>query len=438
MKLLTITISFFVIVFLFQHPAISQITEKPEYGKFAITNVTIHTVSNGLIEDGVVLIENDNITFVGKNVRISDDYKVIQASGKHIYPGIIDSRTYLGLREISAVPVTIDHREVGSYNPEMLAFTAINPHSAAIPVARVEGVTNVISTPASGRISGKATLIDLWGYTPDSMAVKKTAALHLNWPTELSSGRFDQRSEQKVKEQYVENLKELNEFWSKAESYHRMMTEFQLDPENKKQPDKNQKLDAMREVLNGEIPVIMSVDREQDILNALEWIRKKENINFVLSGVSEGWRVADKIADAGIPVIVKTLYTPKRSYDNYQRPYQNPGLLASAGVKVIFGTGETENVRNVVFNAGFAAAYGMDQLEALKGLTLYAAQVWGVDDRLGSIEEGKQANLFIANGNPFEPKTQIEHVFIHGYKIPMVSRHTQLYEEFIDRDAVNK
>jgi len=438
MKLLNIIITCLLLLFVQPDSAASQITDKPEYGNFAITNVTIHTVSNGLIENGVVLIENDKIAFVGKNVKISDDYRVIDATDKHIYPGFIDSRTYLGLREISAIPVTIDHREVGSFNPEMTAFTAINPHSAAIPVARVEGVTNVISLPASGRISGKATLLDLWGYTPDSMAVQKISALQLNWPSVMGFGRFDSRSEKEIKEQYEKDIKELNEFWSKSETYHRMMTEFNLDPANKKQPDKNQKLDAMRDVLNGEIPVILSVDREKDILNALKWIQEKERVRFVLSGVSEGWRVAEEIADAGVPVIVSTLYTPRRPYDNYQRPYQNPGLLAEAGVKVIFGTGETENVRNVVYNAGFATAYGMDRIEAFKGLTLYAAEVWGVDDRLGSIEEGKQANLFIADGDPFEPGTQIEHVFIKGLKIPMISRHTQLYEEFLDRDAVNR
>ncbi len=430
--------AFLITLFFFQ-VSNAQITEKPEFGKFAITNVTIHTLgSAGLIENGVVLIENNDITFVGERAEISGEFEVIDGAGKHVYPGFIDSKTYLGLREIGAVPVTNDSQELGSFNPEMLAFTAINPHSASIPVARVEGVTNVISLPASGRISGKAVLIDLWGYTPDSMAVKKTAGLHLNWPSASSFGSFDRRSEKEIKEQYEKNIKELNDFWSKAESYHKMMSEYNLNPSNKEKPDKNQKLDAMRDILNGDVPVIVSVEREKDILNAIDWIQKKQDVSFVLSGVSEGWRVADKIAEANVPVIVNTLYTPRRPYDNYQRPYQNPGLLADAGVKILFGTGETENVRNVVFNAGFAAAYGMDRVEAFKALTINPAEVWGVDDRLGSIEEGKQANLFIANGDPFEPKTQIEHVFINGYKIPMVSRHTQLYEEFLNRDTVNR
>jgi len=417
----------------------AQITEKPEFGKFAITNVTIHTLgSEGLIENGVVLIDNHDISFVGDNTEIPNGYNIIDGTAKHVYPGFIDSNTYLGLREIGAVPVTIDHQEVGSFNPEMLAFTAINPHSASIPVTRVEGVTNVISIPASGRISGKAVLIDLWGYTPDSMAVKKAAGLHVSWPSAASFGSFDRRSDKEIKEQFEKNLKELNDFWSKAESYHNMMSEYNLDPSNKVKPDKNQKLDAMRDVLNGAVPVVLSVEREKDILNALNWIKEKEGVRFVLSGVSEGWRIADKIAEADIPVIVNTLYTPRRPYDNYQRPYQNPGLLSEAGVKVIFGTGETENVRNVVFNAGFAAAYGMNRVEAFKGLTIYPAEVWGVDDKLGSVEAGKKANIFIADGDPFEPKSQIEHVFINGFKIPMASRHTQLYKEFLNRDAVNK
>lgn len=416
----------------------SQITEKAEYGKFAITNATVHTVSGGIIENGVVLINGEMIEFVGKNARITSDYEHINAQGKHLYPGFMDSGTQLGLQEIGAVAVTRDQAELGEFNPHVRAFTAINPSSASIPVTRVNGVTHVISMPVSGRLSGKATLIDLYGYSPDSMAVSPNAALHLNWPSmQEGNSSDDPNSDEKAAKAYKKNLKELNELWDQALFYADMMDTYEDDPSDKDIPDTNKKLEAMREVVRGDIPVIISVDRKKDIQNAIGWIREHPESHFILAGVQEGWRVADEIAEAGLPCLVSTLYTPEREYDNYQRPYQNPAKLHEAGVKVAIATGDVENVRNAPYHAGYAATYGLGREEALKAITLNAAEIFGVADKLGSIEEGKQANLFLSDGDPFEPTTRIEQVFIRGYKIPMVSRHTQFYEEFLDRGAIN-
>lgn len=414
----------------------AQIPQKAEFGKFAITNATVHTVTNGVIENGVVLIDGETISYVGKNTDIPSDYERIDASGKHVYPGFMDSGTILGLQEVGAVSVTNDQAELGAFNPHVRAFTAVNPSSASIPVTRVNGVTHVISMPVSGRISGKATLIDLYGYTPDSMAVRSNAALHLNWPSAQSRGWFDDRSDKEIQKQFERNLEELNEYWDKALFYDKMMSRYEEDPGNRTKPDKDKQMDAMREVVTGQIPVIISVDRKGDILNALKWIEKREQSRFILAGVTEGWRVADEIAEAGVACLVSTLYTPRRDYDNYQRPYQNPGKLHEAGVKVAIATGESENVRNAPYHAGFAATYGLGKAEALKAVTINPAEIFGVEERLGSIEAGKQANLFISDGDPFEPTSHFEQVFIRGNKIPMVSRHTQLYQEFLDRGAV--
>lgn len=417
----------------------AQITEKPGFGKFAITNATIHTVTNGTIEGGIVLIEDHTISFVGQNAKIPNDYEVIDASGKHVYPGFFDANTRLGLEEVGSVSLTQDYAEVGDFNPHMKVFTAINPNSASIPVTRVNGITNVVSIPSSGVIAGKAVLLDLWGYTPDDMAVKQSAGLHIEWPSALKGGSWDDRSDEEVQKEYEEDLKELNDFWKEAEFYAEMMEQYESASEGHSQPDKNIALEAMRDVVNGTVPVIISVNHEKNIKNALEWAGEKKEIDVIFAGVSEGWRAAEELAEAGIPVIASSLYNITRDYDNYQRPYQNAGLMADAGVKVLISTGEgVENVRNVGFHAGYAAAYGMGKEEALKAVTINPAEVFGVADQLGSIEEGKKANLFIASGDPFEPMTQIEHVFINGYKIPMTSRHDQLYEEFLDRDAVNR
>ena len=424
--------------------ALAQIPEKASYGKFALLNCEIHTVSDGVIPSGIVLIHGNSIEFVGNNAKITADYESIDCKGKRVYPGFIDSYTFLGLVEISAVPVTVDNAEVGNYNPQMRAFTAINPTAAAIPVTRVSGVTTVIAAPTSGRIPGKSTLINLSGYSSDSMAVKANAALHMAWPSSPGGGRggfggfgatAQTRTPEQLREAFEQTLREIQDYFDKASFYNSMMMAYVANPSGKKRPDKDQEMDAMREVVTGDIPIVISVDRENDILEALKWIKKNPHYRFVLASVAEGWRVADKIAEAGIPVLVgPTLRTPTRDYDNYQRPYQNPALMAKAGVKVAIMTAGTENVRNLLYNAGYAATYGMGTEEAVKAITLYPAEIFGVADKLGSITAGKMANLFIADGDPFELTTTVEQVFIAGQKIPMVSRQNQLYLEFIRRD----
>lgn len=421
--------------------AFAQIPERATFGKFALINAEIHTVTNGVIPSGTVLIDGNKISFVGENARITDEYEVIDYSGKRIYPGFIESLTPLGLVEIEAVPVTVDNAELGNFNPQIRAFTAINPTAVAIPVTRVSGVTTVLSVPTSGRISGKATLINLFGYSPDSMAVKPNAALMISWPSSAAGRGFggfgggQQRTPEQIRQAYEQTVAELQEYWDKAKFYHKMMADYEASPSGKNRPDKDQEMDAMREVFDGKLTVILSVDRDKDILEALEWIKKNPGVDFALASVAEGWRVADQIAEAGVPVLVgPMLRTPTRGYDNYQRPYQNPGLLAKAGVKVAIITADMENVRNLPYNAGYAAAYGMGVEEALKAITINPAQILGVDHLVGSIEAGKLANLFVADGDPFEPATQVEQVFIGGSKIPMVSRQTQLYREFLLRD----
>lgn len=435
MKYLSSLAATFTLFMLLAMGADAQITEKAEYGKFAITNATIHTVSNGVIESGIVLINGETIEFVGEKAKIKPGYTQINAEGKHLYPGFMDAGTQLGLKEIGAVDVTNDQAELGEFNPHVRAFTAVNPSSVSIPVTRVNGVTHVISMPVSGRFSGKATLIDLYGYSPDSMAVSPNAALHLNWPSAVKGGGWDDRSDEEVQKEYQKNLKELNKYWDKAVYYDKMMTSYDENNAKQEMPNTDKGMEAMREAISGEIPVMISVGHKEDILNAIAWTEKHPDARFILAGVHDGWRVADEIANAGLPCLVSTLYTPERDYDNYQRPYQNPGKLHEAGVKVAIATGGTENVRNAPYHAGYAATYGLGKEEALKAVTLNSAEIFGVSNKLGSIEEGKQANLFLSDGDPFEPMTHIEQVFIRGYKIPMVSRHSQLYEQYLNRGA---
>ena len=419
--------------------ASAQITQKPGFGKYAITGADIYTVTDGVIEGGIVLVDGHTISYVGKNAKITDDYTRIDASGKRVYPGFIDSGTGLGLQEIGAVPVTNDQNEVGSFNPHVMAFTAINPHSASIPVTRTSGVTTVLSKPGSGMISGKATLINLFGNSPDSMAVVKNAGLVHNWPSSGRRGWWDDRSEEEIKKAYEENLQEIKDYWRQAIAYNKMMKAFEEDSAGKTQPDVDPQLQGMREVLQGDIPVILSVDEGKDILKALDWISKMQeqtDARFILSGLENGWTVAEEIAESGLPCLVgPVLDVPSEDHMDYQAAYRNAAKLLDKGIQVALKTEDVENVRNLPFNAGFAATYGMSIEEALEAITITPAKIFGVDDKVGSIEEGKVANLFIAEGDPFEPMNHIEQVFINGFKIPMTNRHRQLYEQFLNRDS---
>ena len=398
--------------------------EKSMKGTFALTNATIETVTKGTIQNGTLVISNGKITALGTNVSIPSGATTIDCNGLTIYPGMIDGGTNLGLVEVSSVSLTNDSRELGDVKPHMQALTAVNPNATAIPVTRVSGVTTVIASPTGGLIPGTAALINLLGYTPDQMYAGYKGVI-MNFPSSSRGGRRDRRSEEDVKKAYDKSMKNINKLWDQAKLF---------DKVRDADTEYNPALEAMVPVIKGEAKLHVEVNSKDAILNALKWIKEKEMKNVVLTGVAEGWRVAKEIADAGIPVITgPMLSTPNRATDRYDRPYSNPGIMHKAGVTVAIRSNDTENVRNLPFNAGFAAAYGMGKKAALEAVTIVPAQIFGVADQIGSLEVGKTANLFVSTGDPFETKTQIRYLFINGYQVPIDSRHIQLYNEFLDR-----
>ncbi|MEO0338557.1 MAG: amidohydrolase family protein [Bacteroidota bacterium] len=399
---------------------------KSAKGTFALTNATIETVTRGTVENGTLVISDGKITALGTDVNIPSGATTIDCSGHTIYPGMIDAGTRLGLSEVSSVSLTNDFNEIGEVKPHMQALTAVNPNSVAIPVTRVSGVTTVVAAPAGGLIPGTAALINLVGYTPDQMYAGYKGVV-MNFPNSRRRGRFDRRSEDDIKKAYEKSMKNINKLWDQVELFAKTKS---ANADTKYNPA----LEAMVPVLDGKMGLLIEVNSKDAILNALKWIKEKNIENAVLTGVSEGWRVAEEIAEAGVPVITgPVLSTPTRSSDRYDRPYANAGIMHQAGVKVAIRTADTENVRNLPFNAGFAAAYGMGKKAALEAVTIVPAQIMGVSDEIGSLEVGKNANLFVADGDPFETKTLIKHVFINGYQIAIDSRHIQLYNEFLER-----
>lgn len=399
---------------------------KAESGSFALTNATIETITNGTIENGTVIISNGMITEVGVNVSTPADAKTIDCSGLTIYPGMIDAGTQIGLVEVGSDPRTRDNSEIGEVIPHIQALTAVNPSSVVLPVTRVNGVTTALTVPSGGLFPGTAALINLHGYTPDQMYAGFKGVV-VNFPTTGRRGRWDRRSDEDIKKAADKALKKLNSVWAKALQYHK------IDSSSNKDQAYYPEMEALLPVVRGEMKLLINVYSANDIKAALKWIDDKK-VDAVLCGVTEGWRVADEIAEAGIPVITGPVLTnPTRSYDKYDRPYANAGLMQQAGVKVAIRSNETENVRNLPYHAGFAATYGMGREEALKAVTIVPAEILGVDDKYGSIEKGKVANLFVTDGDPFETKTLVKYVFINGWNIPMVSRHTQLYDEYLER-----
>jgi imidazolonepropionase-like amidohydrolase len=404
---------------------------KPSKATYALTNASIQTVTKGLVQ-GTLVIQDGKIAALGANAAIPSGAQVIDCKGLTLYPGMIDGGTQLGLVEVEAVDVTNDDDEVGDLTPQVEALTAVNPNATAIPVTRVNGVTTALVAPTGGRFPGTASLINLVGYTPEQMFAG-FKGMTMNFPSMGRASFFGpQRSEEELKKEQEKALTRLNEIWEGALFYTRIDSAAQKNSDVK--VPYNPEMAALAPVVRGQMKLLIEVNRAEDIEGAIKWVESKKIKNVVFTGVAEGWRVADKIAKAGIPVITgPVIALPTRSSDRYDRAYANAGLLHKAGVKVAIRTADSENCRNLPFSAGFAAAYGLGKEQALKAITIIPAEIFGVDKNLGSLEVGKSATLFAATGDALETKTQIKHLFIDGWQIPLDSRHIQLYHEFLKR-----
>lgn len=414
------------IYILLMWPLLSQAQQinKAESGIFLLKGGELELLDEGrqkadlLISDGVIQDIGENIQHPGA--------KLIDCTGLTIFPGMIDSGTKLGLAEVSSVSLTQDHNEIGNFTPQMKALTAVNPNSVHVAVTRVNGITSCLSVPSGGRFPGMAALVDLHGYTPEQMFAGFEGVV-MNFPSSGRRGRWDRRSDDDIKKDEKKQNKEINEFWEKAELYARIAA-------SKGKVKYNPQLEAMTQVINNGMPILVEVNKKSDILAAISWFRDKE-VKAIFTGVAEGYLVADSLAANNIDVITgPVLDNPSRDSDHYAVAYSNASKMQKAGVKVAIRTNESENIRNLPYNAGFAAAYGMGWKEAFKAVTINPAQIYGIDDKYGSLERGKVANLFVADGDPFETKTTIKYLFIRGYKIPLESRQTYLYDEFLERN----
>ncbi|WP_375577624.1 amidohydrolase family protein [Marivirga tractuosa] len=421
-----IILSFLSFIAMAQVPAPGEEQSKP----IAIMNAYAHLGNGEVIENSVITFEDGIITNVADATVIRMDlskFKVIKAEGMHVYPGLIASNTIIGLEEIAAVRATRDQDETGDFNPNVRALIAYNTDSEIIPTTRFNGVLYAQTTPRGGRISGSSSVMDLDAWNWEDAVLKNDEGIHLNWPSKLQYPRWWLgETEWRENEDYDKQYEEVKTFFKDAVSYNDISS-----PETK-----NLKLEAMKGLFDGSKSLYIHTDRAKEIVQSIQFAMEMGVEKIVLVGGDEAYYVKDFLKDNEIAVILEeTLRLPSRTADPVDMPYQLPNLLHKAGIKVAIGQwGEVMQVRNLPFSVGTAAAYGLGKEEALKMVTLNAAEIMGVDDKIGSLEKGKIASIVVSKGDILDMEgNQPEYVFIEGREVTLEGHQQRLYKKFKEK-----
>ncbi len=389
------------------HDQIPGATQKKP---IAIVGATVHTISGRAIENGSIIFVGGKITAVGKGVEVPEGAEVIHAEGKHVYPSLIDANSDIGLVEINSVRATIDSRETGNINPNVRAVAAFNPDSELIPVNRANGVLVALCAPTGGLLAGRSAVMMLDGWTWEDMTLKADAGMHVRWPRD--AGR---------------ELKELDELLEQTARY--VASRKQL---TNSQPV-DLRLESMAKVLDRTWPMIVDATSVTQIESAVAFAKQRD-LRLVIHGGYEAEQCGELLKKADVPVIVSGVYRTPSGRDNpYDEAYTLPKRLHEAGVKFCICSGGrfgASGLRNLPYHAATASAYGLSQEEALKAITLNAAQILGVSDRVGSIATGQDATLFVADGNILETETKVLQAFVQGRKVDLDNRHQQLYRKY--------
>lgn len=402
---------------------------------YAITGATIHTLAGPAIENGTIVIRDGTIAAVGENVSVPSGASVIEADALHVYPGMADAFSRLGLTEIGAVDVTQDLNELGDYNPHLNAHTAVHPASEHIPVTRANGVTHAVSAPSGGSgIPGQATLLHLDGWTVEEMAIEPSAAMVIEWPR-IQTRRFDfstfsvqDRPYTQAKKEYDEEVAELED-WFEAARHYKQASE-RGDPSRF---ERNLQLEHLARTLDGGLRVIVSANDKRSIETAIEFA-DRHGLDIAIAGGDEAREVKETLAEKGIPVILGPSQSlPDEEDDPYHYPFSLAGELHEAGVKIAFATFNASDSRTLPYEAANTVSFGLPREEALRAVTLYPAEILGVSDRLGTLEPGKVGNLIVTDGDPLEIQTRIEYVFIKGMPVDTDNKHRRLWEEYRQR-----
>ena len=426
-----------------------------------IRNADVYPVTGAPMKGVSLLIQDGKIADIGPKIVPAKGVRIVEAKGLRVYPGMLDSGTELGLSEISAVRETVDTGELGEFMPQLRALVAVNPESEHFPVVRVNGITSVMTFPSSGGggggggggrfgggerqiISGQAALIHTDGWTWEDMEINRSAALHLIFPS--IAGRGGRGGGGPVPENvaemmglatatgytqarrtYEQQIAKLSDFFDDARKYQKaraaQVPGFQRDL----------KFEAMIPVLERKMPVAVSASRASTIHDAIAFA-EKQNIQIVILQPRELGKAGPELKARNIPVILgRVLALPENEDDPYDDAFTLPAEAYKAGVKFAFGTFTNEFVRDLPYQAATAVAFGLPYDEALKAVTINAAQIWGAADKLGSVEKGKVADLVVTDGDLLEIQTQVKHLYIAGKEVALSNKQTRLYEKYSER-----
>jgi len=409
-----------------------RMTVPPQSEPVALTGATIHTVTSGVIENGTILLENGLITAIGADVDIPPGTRVVDATGKHIYPGLIDAFSTVGIAEIGAVGVSNDINELGDFNPNVRADVAVNAESRHIGTTRSAGVLTTLTTPGGGLVSGMSSAMALEGWSWEEMSMQSAAALNVNWPNPnprrfrgFGGFRFGPQLEDPPS--YEEQVQQLKDFFAEARAYRDAVAagaEVRSDS----------RYAAMIPVIDGDIPVVVAADGAAQINDAITWAQE-EDLRIVIRGGRDAIHVADRLVAEDIPVILtSTMAAPGRQYEGYDGAYSMPARLHEAGVRFAISGGSGSLYSNrLPFEAGVAVAFGLPEEEALKAVTINPAQFLGLDDRIGSLEPGKQATFLITTGTPLDMTTDIEQAYIQGRELDMMDIQKYFFEKYMEK-----
>ena len=408
-----------------------RMTVPPQSETIALRGATIHTVTDGVIENGIIVFDNGVITALGTDVRIPDGARVVDVSGKHIYPGLIDAYTTVGLSEIGAVDMSNDVNEVGDFNPNIRSEVAVNAESRHIGTSRSAGVLTALPTPGGGLIPGMSSALALEGWTFEEMSLESAAALNVNWPNPnprwRGFGGFGGFGNQGNRPTYEERVQDLKNFFIEARAY-----KAAVDAGENIRTDS--RYHAMIPVLNREIPVIVAANGAAAINDAITWA-KDEDVRLVIRGGEDAIHVADRLVAENVPVILtSTMDAPGRDYEGYDGAYRRAAELHEAGVHIAISGGNSAlNTDRLGYEAGVAVAFGLPEEEAVKAVTINAAEMLGLDDRIGSLEEGKHATFLITTGNPLDMMSDIEQAYIQGRELDMNDIQKHFFDKYMTK-----
>ena len=406
-----------------------EIPGAPQRVPIALVGGTVHPVEGPALEGATLLFAAGRIVALGREVELSPRTHVVSVDGLHVYPGLFESHSELGLIEVRAVRASRDVQESGTINPNVRAHVSVNPDSELIPVARSGGVLLALSAPSGGLIAGKSAVLQLDGWTYEDLTLKAECTLEVAWPVFRSSWQHDGEKQLERREKAAADVELLRELFADARAY------IQARAAGPGQ-SYDARLEGLKGVVEGRTPILAQADGLTEIQSAVAFARE-QGVRLIVWGGYDAPHCAELLKTHDVPVIVSATHRmPRRRDDPYDHAYTLPERLRRAGVRfAISGSGRSwgPNVRNLPHHAAMAAAFGLPRDEALKAVTLYPAQILGVAERVGSLIVGKDATLIVTDGDPLETATHVHRAYISGREVDLRDRHKRLYQKYREK-----